>query len=433
MNEDSPTRPGLIPAAGYRLSVTPMLRQNPLLLSTARPPVSVAHGHGSYANTRDALQRLDLSPAHGRRVLLKPNAGRVAMPGEGITTHPEVVAAAIDAFRDVGAEVAIGESPITGVKAMDAFAAAGITDIAEQRNCPLIDLDARPPVDVTLDEGRALKAMKVCTDVLEHDLIVSIPVMKMHMHTGVTLSIKNLKGCLWRRSKVRLHMLPPVPGSDHKPINIAIADMASYLRPHLAIIDGTIGMEGLGPSAGQPKPLDIVVAGPDGFAADAVACQLMGTAAENVGHLAIGAERRYGVIDTGTIEVTPDHWREWIAPFAAPPENLSIEFPNVTVFDNNSCSACQSTVLLFLQRYRDQLFDYLPAGTHLNIAIGKGHPDLPAGTLCIGNCARRAHDDGRFVPGCPPVASEILKLLTGKPAIDTKDGHSPQAGNQETS
>ncbi|MHC4519173.1 MAG: DUF362 domain-containing protein [Planctomycetota bacterium] len=410
-----------------------MLTENPLIQSTARPAVSVAHGQGPYANARAALDRLDLAPARGKRVLLKPNAGRVALPGEGITTDPQVVAAAIDAFRDAGAEVAVGESPITGVKTMEAFAAAGIAEIARQRNCPLIDMDHRPPVDVTLAEGQALKAMKLCADVLDHDLIVSIPVMKMHMHTGVTLSVKNLKGCLWRRNKVRLHMLPPVEGNSHKPINIAIADMASYLRPHLAIIDGTVGMEGLGPSAGQPKPLDAVVVGTDGFAADAVACQLMGTAAENIGHLAIGAERGYGLIDMNAIDVTPPNWRDWIVPFAAPPENLSIEFPNITVLDNNSCSACQSTLLLFLQRYSDRLFDYLPSETHLNIAIGKGDQDLPEGTLCIGNCARRSKDQRRFVTGCPPVASEILKVLTGKPAIDTKDGHSPQAGQKETS
>ena len=84
-------------------------------------------------------------------------------------------------------------------------------------------------------------------------------------------------------------MLGPIEGSDEKPINVAIADMASVLRPHLAIIDGTVGMEGLGPSAGQPKALDCVVVGADAFAADAVACRLMGTCAEDVPYLRMGA------------------------------------------------------------------------------------------------------------------------------------------------
>ena len=48
-------------------------------------------------------------------------------------------------------------------------------------------------------------------------------------------------------------MLPPMDGYDAKPIDVAIADMSGVLRPHLSIIDGTVGMEGLGPSAGKPK------------------------------------------------------------------------------------------------------------------------------------------------------------------------------------
>ncbi len=401
-----------------------MLTENPLLESKTHPRVRVAQGQGPYANTRSALEATDLSGVRDRRVLLKPNTGRVATCGEGITTHPEVVAAAIDVLREAGADVAVGESPITGVDVMEAFATSGITEIAERRGCPLVDLDARAPIEVEIDKGQALHMIKLCADVPDYDLVVSIPVMKMHMHTGVTLSVKNLKGCLWRRSKVQLHMLPPVDGSDEKPINIAIADMASVLRPHLAIIDGTVGMEGLGPSAGRPKALDAVVVGADGFAADAVACRLMGTTAEAVPHLAIGAGRGYGVIDLAAIDVSPECWQDWIAPFEAPPANLAIEFPNVTVYDRNSCSACQSTILLFLKGYRDQLFDYFPSWQHLNIAIGKGNEDLPEGTLCVGNCTARWKDQRPFVAGCPPVTSEILRTLTGKPSIDTRDGRS---------
>jgi uncharacterized protein (DUF362 family) len=397
---------------------------NKLLKNTSSSMVNVAHGNGPYANTRAALEPIDLSQVQGKRVLLKPNVGRAAQPGQGITTHPEVVAAAIDAFRDAGADVAIGESPITGADVMKAFAETGIAAIAEARACPLIDMDQRPFVDVQIPQAQVLPALKLCPEVLEFDLVVSIPVMKMHMHTGVTLAIKNMKGCLWRRSKVQLHMLPPVEGSDEKPINIAITDMSSVLRPHLAIIDGTVGMEGLGPSAGQAKALDCVVVGVDAFAADAVACQLMGTSAEQIPHLRMGAERGYGTIDINQLTVLPEHWREWISPFAQPPEDLDIEFPGITVLDKKSCSACQSTLLLFLQRYRDQLLDYFPSEDTLNIAIGKGHAELPEGTLCIGNCTHCHKDTGPFVPGCPPVASEILKVVTGKPAIDKKDGQS---------
>lgn len=384
--------------------------------ASTRPTVHVAQGNGAYANTRRALESADLGTVRGKRVLLKPNAGRVASPGSGVTTHPDVVAASIDAFREAGAEVVIGESPIVGVDVYEAFEATGIASAAGQRDCPLIDMDRRRFVEVPVLDGRVIHSLRVCPEVLESDFIVSLPVMKMHMHTGATLAVKNMKGCLWRRSKAKLHMLPPIEGSDEKPIDIAIADLSSVLRPNLAIIDGTVGMEGLGPSAGQPKPIDTVVVSTDAFAADAVACQLMGTGAEHIPHLRMGAERGNGVIDLARMTITPDNWRDWISPFDPPPKNLKIEFPNITVLDDNSCSACQSTLLLFLKRYKDRIFDYFPGQSSLDIAIGKGHAELPDGTLRIGNCTANLCDTGIIVPGCPPVGSEILSAISGEPA-----------------
>lgn len=388
------------------------------------PIVIVTAKQGPYENTRKALAQFDLSAARGKRVLLKPNAGRIAHAGSGIVTHPQVVAAAVDAFLEAGAQkVAIGESPIVGVKALEAFGGMDVTTVAHQRKCQLIDMDIRPFVEIALPEGVAIQSLRVCPEVLEYDLVVSIPVMKMHMHTGVTLSVKNMKGCLWRRSKVQLHMLPPVDGRHEKPIDIAIADMSWALRPHLAIIDGTVGMEGLGPSAGVPKSLDAVVVSADAFAADAVACRLMGTQAEEIAHLRIGAERGYGVIDVEQLKVMPENWKDWVVPFAPPPRNLAIEFPNITILDKNSCSACQSTLMLFLKRYGNRVFDYFPANADIHVAIGKGHTEVPEGTVCIGNCTTSLRGDTIFIPGCPPVASQILTTISETPSVDSRDGH----------
>ena len=384
-----------------------------------RPHVFVEHGQGPYANTRAALAHFNLATVRGKKVLLKPNAGRAAAPGEGITTDPGVVAAAIDAFQAAGATVAVGESPITGVKAYAALEETGIAAAARARGCALIDLDARPPVVRAIPGARALAAIKICAEVLEYDVVVSLPVMKMHMHTGVTLSVKNMKGCLWRRSKVDLHMLPAAAGSTEKPLNIAIADLSGVLRPHLAVIDGTVGMEGMGPSAGTPKALDVVVAGADPFAADAVACALMGVAADQVAHLSLGAERGYGVIDLDTIEVVPGNWRDRASAFEPAPANIDIEFPGIEILDRNSCSACQSTLLLFLKQYGSAILDYFPAGSTLSIAIGSGHVQLADGTICLGNCTAVHRGAHCFVAGCPPVGSEILKAITGRTSLDS--------------
>jgi uncharacterized protein (DUF362 family) len=396
----------------------PTLRPSPFAHVPHRPKVEVAFGRDAYRVARCALTAIELSVASGARVLVKPNAGRVAAAGTGTNTSPEVVAAVVDAFREAGANVSVGDSPIAGVGPREALEASGIAAIVRARGVPLLDLDERPCVTVRLPDGRALDRIKVCADVFEHDLIVSVPVAKTHMHTGVTLAVKNMKGCLWRRSKVTLHMLPAVDGMSEKPLDIAICDMAKLLRPHLSIIDGMVGMQGLGPSAGEAKHLGAVLVGVDAFATDAVACALMGRRAENIAHLRLGAEQGCGIIDLSQLDVSPADWAAHADPFDEPPCDIAIDFPNVRVLDVNSCSACQSTLMMFLKRYGPTIFDYFPADHPVTIAIGKGHPTVEPGTLCLGNCTAPHKQLGVFVPGCPPVVSTIHTVLTRGPMKD---------------
>lgn len=396
----------------------PTTRPSPFGHDPNRPTVDVAFGHDAYQTARRALAQIDLRPSTGKRVLVKPNAGRVAAAGTGTNTSPEVVAAVVDAFCEAGARVSVGDSPIAGVGPREALEASGIAAVVRARGIPLLDLDERPSVTVHLPDGRALDKIKVCADVFEHDLIVSVPVAKTHMHTGVTLAVKNMKGCLWRRSKVTLHMLSPVEGMSEKPLDIAICDMSRVLRPHLSIIDAVVGMEGLGPSAGKPKRLGAVLVGVDAYATDAVACALMGLRAEAIPHLRLGAEQGLGAIDLGRIQVTPPDWAAYADRFEDPPRDVAIDFPNVRVLDQNSCSACQSTLMMFLKRYGPTLFDYFPEGHPVAIAIGKGHPTVDPGTLCLGNCTAAHKQLGTFVPGCPPVVSTIHTVLTRGPIKD---------------
>ena len=403
------------------------LSNNPFIIDKHRPEVFISNGNGPYDNTVQALDKIDLSAVNGKKVLLKPNAGRIATFDKGITTHPLVVAAAIDVFRKNGAVVAIGESPISGVDTMNAYDVTGIKEVALERNCPLIDMDVRKFITAFIPDGIALKSMKVCPEIFEFDIIVSIPVMKTHMHTGATLAIKNMKGCLWRRSKVKLHMLPPVDGYNDKPIDIAISDMATILKPHLSIIEGTVSMQGMGPSAGKPCPMDLVLVGADPFASDTVAAELMGIGVKNIPHLRICGERGFAITDLNKINIVHSNWKSLIKKFENPPVNLSLSYPNIKIHDNNSCSACQSSLYLFLKRYGDELGDYCSEKEPLNLAIGKGNSDLPAGTICIGNCVRNQEHTGEFITGCPPVASEILGTISGRHEYDTKDAH----GNDE--
>jgi uncharacterized protein (DUF362 family) len=78
----------------------------------------VSKGEDPFRTAERVLQTFPLTDLKGRAVLVKPNAARLAFSGEGVTTHPSVVAATIQHLKKQGAgRIVIGESCIFGVNA----------------------------------------------------------------------------------------------------------------------------------------------------------------------------------------------------------------------------------------------------------------------------------------------------------------------------
>jgi uncharacterized protein (DUF362 family) len=387
------------------------------------PIVHILKGKDPYQTARAVLQGFPLPDLEGRSVLIKPNAARLSSAGMGVTTHPLVVSATIDELRERGAaEIVIGESCIFGVNAQEAFRMTGMAEISERKGVPLIDFDRSEPMEIDVPGGSVIQKIKVPTLLKKFDFVISIPVMKTHMHTLVTLSIKNMKGLLWRREKARFHHLrcDERVTKGYKELDIAISEMALVLSPQLAIIDGTVGMEGMGPAYGRPKQMGIIVVGNNALSADAVAARLMGINPEAVPHLKLAAEKGIGEIDLQKILILPKDYMKWKASFAPPPSKLSIPFPDVIVHDRGSCSACLSTLLVFLQNYHSDLTDYRLEDEKVHIGIGKHLKNCPNGTILVGNCASRMKRKGIFVQGCPPVASQIMDTLKIRPRVSKK-------------
>ena len=378
------------------------------------PLVLISKGKDPYGTTKRILQRVSLSDWEGKSVLIKPNAARLASPGDGVTTHPQVIAATIDHLKEKGVRrIAIGESCIFGVNSEEAFRVTGMKGVSEEKKVELLDLDQGVPMEVVVPGGKVVRRIKAPAVLKEFDFIISIPVMKTHMHTRVTLSIKNMKGLLWRKEKARFHQLrceKKITQGD-KELDIAISEMASVLFPHLAIIDATMGMEGMGPAYGRAKKMGMILVGKNALSADAVAARLMGLSPEAIPHLRLTAEKGLGEIDPKKISVAPKNYSKWVVPFEPPPSKLSIPFPNVMVHDEGSCSACLSTLLVFLQDYHSKLTDYRLEDQNIHVGIGKHLGTCPRGTILIGNCSSKMKSRGVFIQGCPPVASQIADRL----------------------
>jgi uncharacterized protein (DUF362 family) len=262
------------------------LRNQTLIPSFQRPPSQVVIRRvSSYESEIASVMFESIAPFRfplkGKSVLLKPNL--VGLDPQGfINTHPTVIAAARECFLRMGAsQVLVGEGP-----ALDRDTEAILESVRLREHLgPLrnvfVDLNLDDVQRVTLPSRasrlRELYLPKTCMGV---DFVASIAKLKTHHWAGVTLSMKNMfgivPGACYGWPKNVLHWA----GIDR-----AILDINAAARPDFAIVDGIVGMEGNGPTQGQPKACGVLVFGNDPVAVDATCCRVMGLRPEKVKYL----------------------------------------------------------------------------------------------------------------------------------------------------
>jgi len=91
-------------------------------------------------------------------------------------------------------------------------------------------------------------------------------------------------------------------GSMHNHLSEKIVDLASIVKPSVAVIDGIIAGEGH-ETSGNPVEMNLVIAGTDPVAVDAVGAAVMGIPPESVKHLRLAEERQLGICDLKQIEI----------------------------------------------------------------------------------------------------------------------------------
>lgn len=333
----------------------------------------------------------------GDRVLVKPNAC-LAVEKRGVMTNPEVVRAVIGEVRDVGAEVVVGESAIHGTSTRGALEKSGIARMCREEGVELIDFDSCETEGVTLHYGDQSLSTCIAKPVLQCK-VISVPVMKTHAQTGVTLALKNMKGCFPGDEKKRFHKWH---------LDKAIAAMNALIRPVWAVVDGTTAMEGLGPIAGDPVEMNVVVASADVVAADRVASALMGFSPEEVTHITCAHSLGVGNGDMTSTEVVGDFnvRREFKKPWIE-----AASFENVTVVNGDACSGCVTECMGYLLQNREKL----NVGELVVILGPRGMEKMKSRkgkekVLAFGNCVKE-FDTDLIVEGCPPLGYEIGKVL----------------------
>ncbi len=390
-----------------------------------KPIVSLARDKNITSAVNLCLDQLKIPNLTGKTILLKPNVGREIEPKLGINTNAEVVYTVFNYLKDrFKANYLIGDSPIISTDTKKAFEQSGYLDLLNDKDLQFIDLDDKNPIELDIPDGRIIKKIKITGYWNEIDYIISIPVLKMHMHCGASLSFKNLKGLLYKREKIKLHHFKATEIIDQfkntmkkvKELDIAISDLSRILHPDLVIIDASYAQEGMGPSSGNVVKMDTIIASTEYLAADIIALAVSQPewTLEDVPHLKLISEMTPNAPKCREdITTIPENIQEFIKPMEPPPTSINIKYINVNLIDINSCSACLSTVFNLLKNNKDFINENFTQEHPLNFAIGKGikHSDLYSDTFLIGNCTYNQLENGIFIQGCAPVESKILKKI----------------------
>jgi uncharacterized protein (DUF362 family) len=229
-----------------------------------------AYGQTVYDTVRRLLVD-HLGSVRGRNILLKPNLVEFE-PATTINTHPILVHAAYEAFREMGAAtVRIAEGPGHRRDTLDLAEAAGYFHTVPHFEDHFVDLNLDEVTRVRpAAQFSSIKKLYLPNSALGADLLVSMAKMKTHHWVGATLSMKNLFGVvpggIYGWPKNVLHWAG---------IHESIADLHAAFPHHFAIVDGIVGMEGNGPIQGAPKHAGVLVAGSDPVAVDATCCRVM--------------------------------------------------------------------------------------------------------------------------------------------------------------
>jgi len=262
------------------------------------PNVAISRGEDSVETTVNALTMIEadmdsaLAQSGKKPVLVKPNYINSKHPSTGVTTDSRVIEGVVKFLinRGKASDIIIGEG--SGfADTFQAFKVAGVDQVAQRWNVKLVDLNQDEFVEVHPPSPLSLKKTRVAKTALD-SVIISVPKLKPHRIATVTLSLKNMMGALASK------------GSIHTGVSLSenIADLASVLKPRVAVVDGIIAGEGH-ETSGNPVPMDLVVAGTDPVAVDAVGAAVMGIDPTDVKHLLLAEKKGLGTCHLEEITV----------------------------------------------------------------------------------------------------------------------------------
>ncbi|RLF15255.1 MAG: hypothetical protein DRJ66_04685 [Thermoprotei archaeon] len=280
------------------------IKPNPYIVN-GKSLVSFVRGHDVNKMVEESIKAIggiEKLVKPGSIVLIKPNVG---FSNPDAVASPKVVSAVIRVVQRANpAKIIIAESAVRGYDTSRNFEVTGIAEVAKELGVDLIDLDRYGEVvRVKTNGGVKLKDVRVFKQVLDADVVISIPKLKRHSAATVTISLKNMMGAIPDGEKGMFHILG---------LHQCIADLNTVVKPDLSIVDATEVMTVSGPGHGKMVPGNAIIAGGDPVAVDLIAArylfELEGSInplndAMNVKHIRLAAQLGVGTNDLSKVRV----------------------------------------------------------------------------------------------------------------------------------
>lgn len=239
-------------------------------------------------------------------VLVKVNicGGNPYRPGSFTTI--EVTDELIKLIRNIGATPVVADADMIWTEFWQVASEEGYFAWAKRAAAKLKNLSETKWA--YFDFGGVMEKRIISKDLLHADVIISLPTMKTHIMTGVTMGMKNMYGTLPEMDKAIFHRLG---------IEEVIFEVNNAFPPNLTIIDGSIGGEAMGPLSSEAVNYQTLVASGNVVVADAVACTLMGFDPLDIGHIKRAHEAGLGNAEVEVdLKDLPPHEKDgcWVRP-----------------------------------------------------------------------------------------------------------------------
>lgn len=336
----------------------------------------------------------------GDIVLIKPNICLPLPPEKGDATDPIVVASLVRLARAVGAsQVIVGESGGWGLYVRDNFEISKIGEYAKKAGAELSYFDEEERIEIEIPNGILMKKVSIPKIVKDADVIINVPKMKNNFVSMVTLGIKNFMAFLAPDDRYGIHR-----GVNGVELAYVVVDLLKVIKPKLTVIDGIIAMEGFGPHSGNLIRMDVIVAGKDIVAVDAVASEIMGYQAMEIPTTQIAAKQYLGVGDLSKIVIKGKKIEDVRKHFTRPMFTYISDNPNVTTYFGGVCCGCiyrihETEAAIGIDPKKKYALVF---GRKVNLPKKMDADEI----WLVGDCTapyRHKYKNTVFVAGCPPL------------------------------